>query len=808
MVQERKGDGNPCVGQKTDVRPCHDEGCPEDCAWRDWTVWTPCTVTCGPGGVSERIRGLVPAVLGGRPCDGPDTQTKECHNHSCPINCTWDDWAPWSNCTLSCGAGTRKRNRVQLASASFGGKECIGGPNDTEVCNELQCPVDCKWGPWTAWSLCSEKCGSDNGLKNRTRKKDGPLNGGLDCNGIGYELTPCNVGKQCSVNCSWEDWNEWTACDRTCDTGQKTRYRFVYEEAQGPEGHNCSGDHSEKADCVKMTVCPHDCRWEHWQDWDACSRRTCGPAQRMRIRGRDQARDGGAQCEGNSTENEECVIAGAIVTPCRDENTTMPPPCDPVQMTTLTTTMCRGELSHEHMKCTNDTSDDEWLLDCGKLLTGLKTRNWTADSGAMMQKDLVIKLPGLHKIAQLDTFYWVGNICKFKVQYFDAETSEWSDYCAVQASATASQSCNLGDDNFVVTNQIRLHKVKDTICAPSPNPDNYFRVTGMTIYGCKLNTGGVATAPADNINTASGADNADNASFDRRIRVPAENESDAADPTVTQEPTVDEPGATGTLSQHLFDTGPSETTSSSPQSVVQNGSEFGDSSEGNSLASDSSQSSSSSTTTSSSTSSSTTTSSSGVSLEEQAVVGRYTMSVSDPDVFTRNSDAQNALRESIAEQANVASESVTIYSVQAVASAALLQNSGRNLGSSRRKLSDALLAISYEVAPSQTRSSSDIAGALGNSEEADSMARNLNTKLENVGLHVTTSVVGTVAAEKKGTTTTVPNVNNVVRAVAGEQPTPSPSPAGSSDPANDRSHAVLRRASSFLIVVSWLLVPA
>jgi len=427
----------------------------------------------------------------------------------------------------------------------------------------------------------------------------------------------------------------------------------------------------------------------------------------------------------------------------------MPPPCDPVQMTTLTTTMCRGELSHEHMKCTNDTSDDEWLLDCGKLLTGLKTRNWTADSGAMMQKDLVIKLPGLHKIAQLDTFYWVGNICKFKVQYFDAETSEWSDYCAVQASATASQSCNLGDDNFVVTNQIRLHKVKDTICAPSPNPDNYFRVTGMTIYGCKLNTGGVATAPADNINTASGADNADNASFDRRIRVPAENESDAADPTVTQEPTVDEPGATGTLSQHLFDTGPSETTSSSPQSVVQNGSEFGDSSEGNSLASDSSQSSSSSTTTSSSTSSSTTTSSSGVSLEEQAVVGRYTMSVSDPDVFTRNSDAQNALRESIAEQANVASESVTIYSVQAVASAALLQNSGRNLGSSRRKLSDALLAISYEVAPSQTRSSSDIAGALGNSEEADSMARNLNTKLENVGLHVTTSVVGTVAAEKK-----------------------------------------------------------
>ena len=55
--------------------------------------------------------------------------------------------------------------------------------------------VDCKWGLWSAWSLCDAVCGE--GLKNRSRLiKQSALWNGKKCNQKdGTEVTACFAGK-------------------------------------------------------------------------------------------------------------------------------------------------------------------------------------------------------------------------------------------------------------------------------------------------------------------------------------------------------------------------------------------------------------------------------------------------------------------------------------------------------------------------------------------------------------------------------------------------------------------------------------
>merc|ERR1719313_2106109 len=57
-----------------------------------------------------------------------------------PINCEWDDWSEWEECSETCGGGDRKRTRVRKVLGLFGGDECIGPHENTESCNINVCP--------------------------------------------------------------------------------------------------------------------------------------------------------------------------------------------------------------------------------------------------------------------------------------------------------------------------------------------------------------------------------------------------------------------------------------------------------------------------------------------------------------------------------------------------------------------------------------------------------------------------------------------------------------------------------------------
>ncbi|PFX20832.1 Cartilage intermediate layer protein 1 [Stylophora pistillata] len=56
----------------------------------------------------------------------------------------WSRWSPWSDCTQTCGSGTRHRNRTCVAindKAVFAPISCAGKSNQMKSCAEWKCPV-------------------------------------------------------------------------------------------------------------------------------------------------------------------------------------------------------------------------------------------------------------------------------------------------------------------------------------------------------------------------------------------------------------------------------------------------------------------------------------------------------------------------------------------------------------------------------------------------------------------------------------------------------------------------------------------
>ena len=52
----------------------------------------------------------------------------------------------------------------------------------------------------------------------------------------------------------WGDYGEWSACSKSCGSGEKTRSRQKVTEASGG-GQECQGDASETDSC-KEDACP------------------------------------------------------------------------------------------------------------------------------------------------------------------------------------------------------------------------------------------------------------------------------------------------------------------------------------------------------------------------------------------------------------------------------------------------------------------------------------------------------------------------------------------------------------------------
>ena len=279
--------GQNCPGNSSDLRQCNNSPCPVHGQWATWSLWSECSKTCAYGTKSRHRTCSNPfPKFGGRHCSGQRVEIKSCTAGLCPIHGKWSAWSQWSECSTSCPSGTKSRTRT--CSSPFpghGGETCAGNATETEGCFTLPCPIHGGWGKWSNWTDCTTTCG--NGTKSRYRNCDNPLpqHGGENCTGYSNQSEHCSR-PACPVLGKWIEWSNWTDCSKTCAVGQQIRSRSCNNShlrfTESVSDKPCTGNETEVRACYKGP-CPDQGEWNGWSPWSHCSV-TCGLGKQQRIR--------------------------------------------------------------------------------------------------------------------------------------------------------------------------------------------------------------------------------------------------------------------------------------------------------------------------------------------------------------------------------------------------------------------------------------------------------------------------------------------------------------------------------------------
>merc|ERR1719295_1573169 len=239
------------------TRPCNVNNCPVDFTWTEWTPYGDCSKTCGQGGYKVRTRECIPAAHGGEPC--PDRELQEnkalyqneekCTKEDCLVY-AYTNWSPWSQCSKTCGKGTKiqtrncqEKNTLQKAENHFCQTVQDGNLFERkETCLLTHCAVDGGWTDWTVWSECSQDCRAEGAseheivdtLAHRKRYKyctnPMPEHGGKECKkqegkNVKYDFEQKALVEKgdcesdlpfCPENCKFTEWSEWSECSSTC----------------------------------------------------------------------------------------------------------------------------------------------------------------------------------------------------------------------------------------------------------------------------------------------------------------------------------------------------------------------------------------------------------------------------------------------------------------------------------------------------------------------------------------------------------------------------------------------------------------
>uniref|UniRef100_A0A8C4IAA9 ADAM metallopeptidase with thrombospondin type 1 motif, 9 n=1 Tax=Dicentrarchus labrax TaxID=13489 RepID=A0A8C4IAA9_DICLA len=278
------------------------EPCNTECELR-WHVArkSECTAQCGLGyrtleiycAKISRTDGKTQKV-DDRYCSG---QHKPDDKEGCHGDCNPGGWeySPWSECSKSCGGGTRRRGAVCRKAAEAGGDESKCSQRDkltVQPCNEFLCP---QWKTGD-WSECLVTCGK--GYKHRQtwcQFGEDRLDDGF-CGSSKPESVQTCQQQECA---SWQV-GPWGQCTTSCGPGYQMRavkcvvgsYGAVMDDTEC----NAATRPTDTQDC-ELAQCPsshpvppgtkvpshqgHKTQWR-FGSWTQCSA-SCGKGTRMRY---------------------------------------------------------------------------------------------------------------------------------------------------------------------------------------------------------------------------------------------------------------------------------------------------------------------------------------------------------------------------------------------------------------------------------------------------------------------------------------------------------------------------------------------